>query len=108
MFFKKEKELKEYNSRNVRLYAPEMNEWREVLRLAMDGLVCINIGKLQGMEKQRFADRMAGGMYASGGYFHQLTDDVYLLMPGSVDFMEIGNATEYADDEDTEEEAQRI
>ena len=105
MFFKKEKELKEYNSRNVRIYAPEIDEWKDVLRLAMESLVCINIGKMQEIEKQRFADLMAGGMYASGGYFHQLTDDVYLLMPGSVDFMEIGSKTDYAEDVGAKEEA---
>lgn len=31
-------------------------------------------------------------MYASGGYFYQLTDDVYLLMPGSINFTEFGKS----------------
>lgn len=93
MFFRKEEnELKIHGSKSVKLCSPDSSEWMEVLSAAMEGLVCINIAQMKAMEKQSFADRMAGGMYASGGYFYQLTDDVYLLMPGSISFTELGKS----------------
>lgn len=100
----KEKEMKIHNLRSVKLLSPDQKDWMEVLKMAMIGLVCINIGSMNGREKQCFVDRIAGGLYALGGNLYRLTDDVYLLMPESITLTELGKEEDEWNDE-VEEEA---
>ena len=86
MFFfseEKEKEMKIHNLRSVKLLSPDQKDWMEVLKMAMIGLVCINIGSMN---------------------LYRLTDDVYLLMPESITLTELGKEEDEWNDE-VEEEA---
>lgn len=84
MFFEPEKEVKIKEKRRVISFRPQIEEWTDVLNAARSSLVCINLEKMDESEKQRFIDRVAGGLYVTDGMIHKLTNDVWLLMPEEV------------------------
>lgn len=92
MFRKEEKEweMDDQETRFVVLLHPVMEDWKDVLCIAGDRLVCINLEKMELEDKQRFMDRISGGVYTAGGHLHPITENVYLLGPEDVRITENG------------------